>query len=77
VYNFVDFMTISPTDLRFGDAIALKIVAVAGGDHMRAAYMGATNLSDRDVAESGDKIDGIAAERMFPQFKNAEWRYRR
>jgi len=74
--NYKNWATVRPIDLQLFDAIALKVVAVAGGGHEWAAYQGFSDWSDDNVAASGDKISAEAAEALFPQFKNADWRYR-
>ena len=75
-YTFIPYMTIRPMDIQADDVIAVKIMAVAGHGHSWAAYMGNTGQDDEDIIKNGDKINQEAAEVMFPQFKNAGWRYR-
>jgi hypothetical protein len=75
-HNYVSYANVSPLTLKPNDAIALKVVAVAGYGKSWAAYMGLTDWDDDAVAESGDKLDRTAAERLFPQFPNAGWIWR-
>lgn len=75
--NYISYMGIIPDRIKCDDAIAVKVVAVAGGGREWAAYMGDTDQPDEDVAKAGDKINQDAAEALFPQFPNSEWRYRR
>lgn len=69
VRRWVNKYTISPSDLQPGDASVVKIVAVngvAGTDW--AAYMGWSDWTDEEVANTGDKISETAARDLFPSF---------
>ena len=57
--------TVSPTDLKPGDRLGYKVVAVIGEVHDWAAYAGLTTWTDDEVARSGDKLSAQAAEKLF------------
>ena len=75
-YNFKNLVTTSPSDVKQGDAFAVKIVAIAGYDNDWAAYRGPSDWSDQMVAEQGDKLDKKAAEALFYVMRHSCRRYR-
>lgn len=57
------------------DAIAIKIVAVAGYGKDFTAYYGPSDWSDEEVAHSGDKISEEAGRALFGfVFHERAWR---
>ena len=58
-------VTVRPNDLKAGDELGYKVVAVIGYAHDWAAYKGLTDWSDEEVASNGDKLDEDAAEALF------------
>lgn len=59
-------VTVRPSDLRAGDVLGYKIIAVIGyGGNDWAAYAGLTDWSDEEVENNGDKISQEAAESLF------------
>jgi hypothetical protein len=58
-------VTIHPGDLKPGDVLGFKVIAVIGEGYDWAAYRSLTDWDDDEVARSGDKIDRMAAERLF------------
>jgi hypothetical protein len=60
-----------------GERYGYKVIALIGhGGKDWAAYRGPTNLTDQEIADSGDKISKTAAEALFPTFRNMGLRYR-
>ena len=67
-----------PVDLKPGDRLGFKIIAVIGGTGLDwAAYKGLTHQSDAEVAMHGDKLDKATAEALFYAPEAAELEYRR
>jgi hypothetical protein len=58
-------VTVKPNELKPGDNLGLKIIAVIGTGGDWAAYCGLTVWTDEEVAAHGDKIYKEAAERLF------------
>ena len=76
MYNYKNKYTTRPIDVRSGDAFAIKVVAVAHpGGATWAAYIGPTDMSDQQVADEGDSITQIEAERLFPVMADSHFRY--
>ena len=63
--NTLNPVTISPSDLKPGDMLGYKIIAVIGYAGDWAAYKGLADWNDDKVANSGDKLSGEAAEAIF------------
>ena len=57
--------TVIPNDLKPGDKLGYKIIAVIGNANDWAAYEGLTDWSDDEVAKGGDKLSKDAAEALF------------
>ena len=75
-YNFKNKYTTRPVDVRPGDAFAIKVVAVAHpGGATWAAYLGPSDWDDQQVADGGDSIKQIEAERLFPVMSDSHFRY--
>lgn len=74
--KFVNKNSIKPIEIGSDYASAIKVVAVTGYDDDWAAYLGPSDWSDDQVAEQGDKIDEIAAGRLFPAFMRTGRYYR-
>jgi len=68
MHRFKDLLTAIPCELEEDDAIAVKVVAVAGYANDWAAYRGPTEWSDERVANYGEKISRLAAEGLFYAF---------
>jgi len=58
-------VTVRPIDLKPGDELGYKIIAVIGHNDDWAAYRGLTDWSDDMVARQGDKLSKVAAEALF------------
>jgi hypothetical protein len=58
-------MTVIPRDLKPGDRLGYKIIAVIGYTGDWAAYKGLTSWSDDEVARNGDKLSKTEAEEIF------------
>lgn len=59
-------VTVRPSDLKAGDVLGYKVVAVIGYSGADwAAYAGLTDWSDEEVEMSGDKLSKNAAEALF------------
>ena len=69
-------ISVIPADLKSGDRLGFKIIAVIGGAGDWAAYRGLTSQSDDEIARQGDKIDRDAAEFLFYAPKAAGLKYR-
>ena len=69
-------ISVIPTDLKSGDRLGFKIIAVIGGAGDWAAYRGLTSQSDDEIARQGDKIDRDAAEFLFYAPKALGLKYR-
>lgn len=66
-----------PGDLKSGDALGVKVMAIVGGSGRDwAAYQAPTDWSDRQVLEEGNKIPQNAAEQLFPVMVRAGLIYR-
>ena len=68
-YNFKNKYTTRPVDVRSGDAVAHP------GGATWAAYLGPSDWDDQQVADGGDSIKQIEAERLFPVMANSHFRY--
>lgn len=75
--EFKNLVTTSPSEVKDGDAFAVKIVARAGRADDWAAYFGPSEWTDEEVASSGDKLDKEAAEALFYVMRNSGRMYRR
>jgi len=69
-------VSVIPASLKFNDRLGFKIIAVIGGTGDWAAYRGPTNLSDDEIAKSGEKISKEAAEELFYAPRAAGLHYR-
>ena len=70
-------VTIEPLELKHGDRLGFKVVAVIGvGNGDWSAYKGPTHWSDDRVAVEGTKIDRTTAERLFPTLRYSGNPYR-
>lgn len=58
-------VTVRPVDLKPGDHLGYKVIAVIGYDGDWAAYLGLTEWDDEEVASGGDKLNQEAAEALF------------
>ena len=57
---------VRPVDLKPGDELGFKIVACVGWSGKDwAAYRGLLDWTDREVADSGDKLSKEVAEALF------------
>jgi hypothetical protein len=75
--NTINPVNVEPRNLKAGDVLGFKVVAVIGyGRHDWAAYRGLTSWTDEEVASNGDKISKEAAEALFFAPKAAGIRYR-
>jgi hypothetical protein len=64
--NILNPHTVIPDELKPGDVLGVKVVAVIGRTGRDwAAYEGLTNWDDQQVASHGDKISQSAAEALF------------
>ncbi len=63
--NTLNPVTLRPIDLRPGDKIGFKVIAVIGHANDWAAYRGWTDWTDEQVAAEGDKLSKEAAEALF------------
>lgn len=63
--TFRNKRTTIPTDVRPGDAFAVKVVAVAGYANDWSAYVGPTDWADTRVAEQGDKLTHEQVGKLF------------
>ncbi|MFA5416924.1 MAG: hypothetical protein WC341_00560 [Bacteroidales bacterium] len=54
-----------PVQLKPGDKLGFKVIAVIGCNNDWAAYRGLTDWSDEDTAKRGDKISKDTAEDLF------------
>ena len=75
-YNFKNLVTTDPSDVKQGDAFAVKVVATAGYANDWAAYRGPSDWSDQAVAASGDRLDKKAAEALFYVMRASGRHYR-
>ena len=75
-YNFKNLVTTSPSDVKQGDAFAIKVVAIAGYANDWAAYRGPSDWSDQMVAEQGDKLNEEAARVVFYVMRASGRHYR-
>jgi hypothetical protein len=75
-YHSVNPMTIIPKDLKPGDILAFRVVAVIGNNKDWAAYRGYSEWTDEEIACSGDKISKKAAEQLFYAPGQAKLTYR-
>ena len=57
--------SLTPSDVNDDDALAINIVAVARIANDWSAYQGPSDWSDSRVARQGDKVDELAATRLF------------
>ena len=69
-------VTAIPNDLKLGDKLGFKIIAVIAHGSW-AAYRGLTHWSDERVASEGDKISEDAARALFYAPDAADIPYRR
>ena len=58
-------VTVRPVDLKPGDCLGYKIIAVIGYANDWAAYVGLTDWSDQEIADGGDKLTKESAEALF------------
>jgi len=58
-------VSVRPMDLKPGDRLGYKVIAVIGEGHDWAAYKGLSDWSDEEVANNGDKLSQTAAEALF------------
>ena len=65
-----------PTDVLWGDAFAIKVVAVAGYANDWAAYIGPSDWTDERVAEQGDKLSPEQAGPLFYVLRESGRTYR-
>ena len=65
--RYRNLVTVSPS---------IKVVAVAGHDNDWSAYMGPSDWTDEEVAQSGDKLPKEQAEPLFYVLRTLR-RYRR
>ena len=75
--TFLDPYNTRPMDLKSGDKLCYIVVAVVGDVGDWAAYCGLPENTPEEIASGGQKIDRVAAERLFPVCVNAglKWRY--
>jgi len=69
-------VTVRPIELKPGDVLGYKIVAVIGYGGDWAAYAGLTNWTDEEVKDGGDKLGQDVAELLFYAPKAAGLEYR-
>lgn len=69
--------TVLPVDLKPGDRLGYKVIAVIGGNNDWAAYVGLTDKTDEEIAMSGDKLLQEQAEKLFFAPKAIGLKYRR
>ena len=67
---------VRPLDIKPGDNLGFKVIAVIGYGGDWAAYYGLTNWSDEKVASEGDKLNKEAAEKLFSAPVLAGLKYR-
>jgi hypothetical protein len=69
-------VTVVPIDLKPGDNLGYKVIAVIGWANDWAAYIGLTDWTDEQVANSGDKLSKKVAEGLFsaPVYAGLEYR---
>jgi hypothetical protein len=58
-------ITVLPKNLKSGDQLGFKVIAVIGHNGDWAAYRGLTWWPNERVAADGDKISKAAAEALF------------
>jgi len=75
--RFLNPYTSPITAIRNGEAVAIKIVAVAGQANDWAAYYGPTDWSDERIADVGDKMMATHAKPIFPHMHMSGRLYRR
>ena len=69
IKTWVNKYLVKPHELKPDMGAAIKVVAVVGhSGEDYAAYWGTTEMSDDDVARSGDKLSERAAMYLFPTF---------
>ena len=69
-------VSVRPSELKPGDVLGYKIVAVIGYGGDWAAYAGLTDWSDEEVESGGDKLSQEAAESLFSAPVRAGFEYR-
>jgi hypothetical protein len=69
-------VTISPSELKTGDRLGFKIIAVVGYAGDWCAYRGLTDWTDEEVARSGDRIEEDTARALFYALNYSELKYR-
>jgi hypothetical protein len=74
--NTLNPVSIHPDELKPGDKLGYKVIAVIGYANDWAAYEGLTDWSDDEVANNGDKISKNAAEALFYAPTAAGLKYR-
>ena len=72
--RFKNLYTTSPNDVEDGDALAVKIVAVARDGHWKA-YRGPSDWSDVEVAMAGVELLPEQAAPFFDVLRNSERQY--
>ena len=75
-YNAMNPVTVRPSDLKPGDMLGFKVIAVIGPNGDWAVYRGLTSWSDDEVAASGDKISEDIANSLFYAPRTAGLNYR-
>jgi len=79
-YNFIhaaEARNLSPSNVKDRDTFPIKVVAVAGHGNDWAAYYGPTNWTDKQVAQSGDKLLECQAKPLFFALRESGRHYRR
>jgi hypothetical protein len=75
--TYADYYAMRADAFAPNDTVACKIVAVIGAVGTDwAAYLGTSDWTDAEVAESGDKLGHEAAEALFPTIAS-RFMYRR
>ena len=69
-------ITVIPEDLKAGDILGFKVIAVIGHVNDWAAYRGLTCYTDEEVIRFGDKLCKEEAEPLFYVCKAAGLKYR-
>jgi len=75
--RFIDPYNSPIAAMRNGEAVSIKIVAVAGQANDWAAYYGPSDWTDERIAKEGDKMMATHANPIFPHMHMSGRLYRR
>ena len=64
--TYRQYYHMTPSEFQDGDHISVKLVCVLGYGNDYAIYMGTTDMSDEEIAQSGDKVYTYDGEKVGP-----------